>query len=224
MKVKKLVQVVAAWTLAAGPVSADETKEAVEWKLDNLEAIGGHPVTVVGDPVVVEDPEGKAIEFDGVDDALFIDAHPLAGMSEFTVEIIFRPAAGGSPEQRFFHMQEDGSECRVMFETRLVGKERWFLDSFINTGREKVALYAEGHRHALGEWHHAAMVVGAGTFKHFVNGKLELEQGLDYLVQKPGRTSIGVRINRVDWFKGAIRKIRFTPRPLAPEAFLGVKE
>jgi hypothetical protein len=37
-------------------------------------------------------------------------------MSEFTVEVVFNPYVDGAPEQRFFHMQEDDSEDRVMFE------------------------------------------------------------------------------------------------------------
>jgi hypothetical protein len=38
-----------------------------------------------------------------------------------------------------------------------------------------------------------------------------------------GRTSIGVRLNRVFWFKGAISKARFTARALAPAEFMGRK-
>ena len=34
------------------------------------------------------------------------------------------------------------------------------------------------------------------------------------------RTSPGVRLNKVHWFKGAIRTVRFTPRALSPEYFL----
>ncbi len=226
MKTRMLVQVLMSWAFVAslvGLASADESKERIDWQLDNLKSVGGHPVTVVGEPVVIETPDGKAIEFDGVDDALFFDVHPLAGWTAFTVEIIFLPATEGPPEQRFFHMQEKGSESRVMFETRVVDGDRWFLDTFINTGRDKVALYAEDHRHPTGKWHHAALVVGERRFRHYVNGELELEEELDYRVQQDGKTSIGVRINRVDWFKGAIRTIRFTPRPLAPEAFIGVE-
>jgi len=54
---------------------------------------------------------------------------------------------------------------------------------------------------------------------HFVNGELELSRPIEFAPQQPGRTSIGVRINEVSWFKGAIREIRFTPRGLSPEEF-----
>jgi hypothetical protein len=38
--------------------------------------------------------------------------------------------------------------------------------------------------------------------------------------QGPGHSSIGTRINRRDFFKGAIFEARFTPRALEPEDFL----
>jgi hypothetical protein len=105
----------------------DNPQTQVVWHLDNLQTIAGHQIRVEGEPRVIDTPNGKAIEFDGVDDGIFFDVHPLAGMSTFTVEVIFKPYAGGAPGQRFFHMQEELSEERVMFETRLVDNELCFL-------------------------------------------------------------------------------------------------
>jgi hypothetical protein len=82
------------------------------WTFDRTDAIGGHPVTVLGHPRVIQTPAGKAVEFNGVDDALFIDDHPLAGASTFTWEVVFRPDAGGGAEQRFFHLQEQDPRHR----------------------------------------------------------------------------------------------------------------
>lgn len=208
-------------SLACLTASGCAVAEALVWKLDNLERIGGHPVTVAGEPVVIEVAEDRAIEFDGDDDALFIDVHPLAGLATFTVEVIFKPYSGGRAEQRFFHMQNASSEHRVMFETRLVDEGRWFLDTFIYTGEQKVTLFAEDHTHDLDEWYHVAIVVDEDSFTHFVNGQKELSAALDYEVQTDGRSSLGVRLNRIDWFKGAIRTVRVTPRALSPDDFLG---
>ncbi len=61
------------------------------WLFDDLNRIGGHAVMVEGDPQVIDTPLGKAIKFDGVEDALFLDVHPLAGAETFTWEAIFRP-------------------------------------------------------------------------------------------------------------------------------------
>ena len=38
---------------------------------------------------------------------------------------------------------------------------------------------------------------------------------------KPGQTSLGVRLNRVFWFKGDVREVRFTPAALGEEALQG---
>jgi hypothetical protein len=192
---------------------------AVVWEVDNLQRIGGHAATVVGSPRVVDGPQGKAVEFDGVDDALFLPVHPLAGQARFTAEVIFRPAADGPKEQRFFHLQEEGSENRVLFETRLTDDGHWFLDTFIKSEAGDCTLFAKDHLHRIGPWFYAAIVVDGKSMRHYVNGKLELSQELKFTPHKAGATSLGVRINKVHWYKGAISRARFTPRPLEPAEF-----
>ena len=99
-------------------------------RLDN---IGGHKTTVLGQPKIIDSPIGKAVEFDGVDDALVIDSHPLAGATAFTWEAVFRPD-GGETQQRWFHLSEQDpatgadTDSRMLFEIRVVGNE-WYLDS-----------------------------------------------------------------------------------------------
>lgn len=194
--------------------------EEVTWNFDSLSEIGGHAATVAGDPKIISTELGKAIEFDGVDDGVFLDVHPLEGYSTFTVEVIFRPYSDGASEQRFFHMQEAASESRVMFETRLVDNEFWFLDTFIKSGEQSVTHYASDKLHPIGPWYHVAIVVDELTFSHFVDGQLELTAELEYKAQRAGLTSLGVRLNEVHWFRGAIKKVRITPRALQPREFL----
>ena len=79
----------------AEPVAQEENSGSIVWKVDGLESVGGHEATVLGGPRVIETPDGRAVEFDGVDDALFVETHPLAGATEFTAEVIFRPDPGG---------------------------------------------------------------------------------------------------------------------------------
>lgn len=184
------------------------------WRFDNLERIGGHRVSAEGGPRVIETPRGKAVEFDGEDDALFFDVHPLAGARTFTCETIFRPDSGGRAEQRFFHLQETGSSVRLLFETRLAGSE-WYLDAFAFSSSGTKTLMNRERRHPLDRWYAVAMVYDGREFRNYVNG---VEQGggeAALAPQGPGRTSVGVRINRVDYFKGAIRLARFTRRALA---------
>ena len=203
---------------------AGSSVDSILWHLDSLTEIGGHTVTVLGEPVVINTPAGRAIEFDGVDDGILIETHPLDGLASFTVEVVFMPYAGGATEQRFFHMQENNSESRVMFETRLVGDDRWFLDTFIKSGEQSAVLYAANHTHDTGRWYHAAIVVYGSTMRHYVDGQLELTETLDYQPQSSGRTSLGVRLNEVHWFKGAIQTTRFTPRALSADDFLSAKD
>src|SRR5947207_3140208 len=84
------------------------------WRFDRVDQLGGHPATVSGHPRVIDTPAGKAVEFNGVDDAIFVDTHPLAGAEQFTWEAIFRPD-GGATEQRWFHLQERENDNRMLF-------------------------------------------------------------------------------------------------------------
>ena len=196
--------------------------EQIVWQIDNLERIGGYGTHIVGSPKVIEAPGGKAVEFDGVGDGVFLDVHPLAGAEVFTEEVIFRPYSEGLEEQRFLHLQEDGSEDRILFETRLTDDNQWFLDSFVKSGEGNNTLYAEGFRHPIGPWYHAAIVVDGREMRHYVNGEQEIAMEVDFAPQGPGRTSIGVRINHESWYKGAVRTARFTRRVLKPDEFLSV--
>ncbi len=192
----------------------------VVWEIDNVKWIGGQGVTVLGGPKVIETPQGKGVEFDGVDDGLVVPQQPVAAMRQFTAEVIFRPAADGPKEQRFFHLQEAEGDDRVLFETRLTPDGKWFLDTFIKSGEASVTLYAEKFPHPLDQWHHAAITVDGQTMRHYVNGSLEMQSPLAFEPLTAGESSIGVRLNKVFWYKGAIRKARFTPRVLQPNEFL----
>ena len=196
---------------------ADPTSEV--WKFDSIERIGGHAVTVEGHPRVISTPAGKAVQFSGVDDALFLDVHPLAGAATFTWEVIFRPDVGGATEQRFFHLQENGTNTRLLFETRVINGA-WCLDSFALSGTESKALIDRGKLHSLGVWHHAAAVYDGSEYRNYVDGVLEGAAPLHLAPQGAGRTSIGTRIDRRDYFKGAVLAARMTNRALPPAEFL----
>jgi hypothetical protein len=194
--------------------------QPVIWELNRLDRLGDHATTVVGSPRVVETARGKAVEFGGSGDALFVDANPLAGLKVFTAEIVFQPYADGAKEQRFFHLQENGTENRLLFETRLTGDGRWFLDTFIKTGEGNHTLFAENFPHAIGPWYAAAVTVDGKRMRHYVNGVEELSTPIQFQPQMAGTASIGVRINKVFWYRGAVRQIRITPRVLAPHEFI----
>ena len=225
MKAIKFACTVLALTIASSstgqqPAPVNSGTGSVTWEIDNLKKIGGHQTTAIGNAQVIKVPGGKAVLFDGVDDGLLVNANPLAGAQAFTLETVFRPDVGGSAEQRWFHIQEEKSDDRILLETRLVGKE-WFLDTFIKSGANSRPLFAENFKHPLGEWYHVALVYDGTTMRHYVDGKEELSGPLTIEPLSSGSTSIGVRMNRVFWFKGAIRKARFTRRALSPKEFMG---
>ena len=192
----------------------------VTWKIDNLKKIGGRTVTIIGNPQIIKAPGGKAAMFDGVADGLLVDSNPLAGAQAFTLEAVFRPDANGGKEQRWFHVQQDKSENRVLLETRLVG-DQWFLDTYIRSGDNNRTLFAENFKHPVGVWYHVALVFDGSEMRHYVDGKLEMSGPLSISPLADGQTSIGVRMNRVFWFKGAIRRARFTAKALRPNEFMG---
>lgn len=52
----------------------------------------------------------------------------------------------------------------------------------------------------------------------------EREGAVEFVPMDAGKLSLGVRQNRVHWFKGAIREVRVTPAALAEGALQRVKE
>jgi hypothetical protein len=189
------------------------------WSLADVKKIGGAATEVLGAPKIVE---GAAV-FDGVKDGVFVPALPLTGAKAFTVEILFSPAEGGPEAQRFFHLQ-DAAESRIMIETRLDGKGGWWLDTFLGTPKGGTPLIDPKLVHATNKFYWAAVRFDGSTMTSFVNGEKELEaKDVTFPVLGDGKVSLGVRQNKVFWFKGAIREVRFTPAALAPEKLQRVK-
>lgn len=198
----------------------EPAKKSIVWKIDNLKKISGNFVEVLGNPQIIKTEKGKAILFDGAKDGILIDANPIQGWREFTIEATFRPDAGGAAEQRWFHIEDmENTESRALLETRLVGDE-WFVDTFIKSGENRLPLFAENFKHPLGKWYTVALVFNGKEMRHYVNGTLEMSGALTINPLGTGKTSIGVRMNKVYWFKGAIRETRFTNRALSVSELL----
>jgi pimeloyl-ACP methyl ester carboxylesterase len=208
---------IAAILICGQAVAADRDEL---WTFDRLDRIGGHRVTVEGNPRVIDTAVGKAIEFDGIDDAIFVEAHPLAGAKAFTWEAIFRPD-GGQQEQRWFHLQESGTDNRMLFELRVLNG-KWYFDAYLHSGENQQALIDRTKVHPILAWYHVAAVYDGREWKSFVNGVQQSAAEMHFDPQGPGRSSVGVRINRVNYFKGAIHAARFTRRALAPDEFMTV--
>jgi hypothetical protein len=181
------------------------------WRLDGLEKIDGHAVTVFGHP---QPTPGDGIVFGGKADGIVLETNPLAGAAAFTIEICFRPDPDGPPEQRFFHA-EDANASRVLMETRLLPDGRWALDTFLRTATTRLPLFDRSKSHPSGRWTWVAVTYTDGVMRHYINGELELEGRVVFRPMATGRTSLGVRQNLVSWFKGSIREVRIHHAALA---------
>ena len=213
----------APWGDALAPVPATKDYPYEVWTFDRLRRVGNYPTSVEGHPRVIDTPIGKAVEFSGINDALFIERHPLADAETFSWEMIFRPDEGGRAEQRVFHLQErdtSGADTpnRILFEIRVQGTD-WFLDSFFNSTTGSKALLNTGKLHPLGRWYHVAQVYDGRECRNYVNGVLENSAVVKFSPQQDGHSSAGVRINRKDYFKGAIRQAKFTHGALKVDDF-----
>lgn len=221
--------------IAAGVAAGSATKpvqRAIVWRFNRTDRIGGNKTEVLGHPRVIETPwkavqfYGKAVQFNGIDDALIIPQHPLAGASTYTWEVIFRPD-GGAFAQRFFHLQEvdpaTGKDTgnRMLFEIRVMNG-KWCLDSFASSGENHRTLLNCKLLHPLGKWYAVTAVYDGKELRNYVDGQLQGEGSLELKPQLPGHSSVGMRINHVFFFKGAILMARMTPRALPPSEFLKV--
>lgn len=191
---------------------------AIVWTEDS------HPqaVEICGAPQTIDTPLGKALRFDGEDDALFFAEVPVSGMDELTVELIFRQDPEAAFEQRFLHIGEVRGP-RILFETRVKPGGVWYFDAHINFGaKERSATLIDSTlTHPAGQWAGLELVCSHDGMTSYVNGVEQLSTELPFEnIINSGMTSIGVRQNRVCWFRGDIYKLRITPRALQPEDFL----
>jgi Concanavalin A-like lectin/glucanases superfamily len=236
MSLKKTLVIALIGAAVPALYAAGTTLKQITWNFDRLDKIGGLPVKVEGNPKVIDTPVGKAIEFDGVDDAIWIEHHPLAGAAPFTFEAIFRPD-GGAEAQRWFHLAErdpktgllasadhpqtgQDANSRFLFELRVVNTNQWMLDAFVNGPGYNKAIMVRDKLHPIGQWYHVADTYDGKMFRSYVNGELQGEAEVDFKPQGPGAASIGVRINKQNFFHGAVARARFTPRALPVSAFM----
>jgi hypothetical protein len=107
------------------------------WNINSLESIGGHSVTVYGNPKVVDTDKGKVVQFDGNGDILLVDANPIGSATEFTIEVVFKPDAGINITNQplFIHIQgtKDADAKRITIELRVNNQNEWYLDGFLKT-------------------------------------------------------------------------------------------
>lgn len=187
----------------------------VIWQIHGTTSIAGHSPQVLGAPRAVLEDGRHAVRFNGVSDGLIVPNNPVQGRAAFTVEVLFKPDGDGPTEQRFVHFEDTGRN-RGLIETRVTRDRRWYLDTYLHVGAtdKGVTLVDKEKLHPCDRWYWAALVYDGRVMSHFVNGVKEKEGAIAFGPMTEGRTSIGVRLNEVFWFKGAIAELRFHPRAI----------
>ena len=221
MRQRAWLRVVLAGCVLLGSACARAQVQAQEvWHFDRTDSLGGHVTKVLGDPQVIETEYGKAIHFNGKDDALFVNVHPLAGAKTWTWEMIFRPDADGAEAQRIFDLQVQdpatGKDIadRMLFEIRIV-KGEWCLDSFATSAGQHATLLNCEDLHPFGPFYRVTAVYDGTTLRNYVGDAMQGEAKVELAPQGAGHSSVGVRINLRDYFKGTILEARFTKSALA---------
>ncbi|MDO4757834.1 MAG: LamG-like jellyroll fold domain-containing protein [Rikenellaceae bacterium] len=202
--------------LGVACAAPEQGPAVVDWQVAELPAID----SVKGAPTLVDTKLGKAVRFNGESDGYFLGENPLKGMTELTIEVIFRQEADAAFEQRFLHMGRVNGP-RILFETRVNPDSTWYLDTYIRLDKETdLVLIDPNQTHPTDRWYNLAMVVAEGKATSYVDGQMQLTGEIPYREIVEGITSVGVRQNQVCWFKGDLYRIRITPRALTPEEFL----
>ena len=208
--------------LASSSAAQGGPAETVVWKFDRLDSIGGHKTTVLGEPKVIDSPVGKA-------------SSSMASMMVCSSTITRSPAPKllpGKPSSA--PMAVNGSSDGFISASRIPtpaptletacslksgsSMKHGILTASTKSGTEDATLMNRNALHPLGAWYHVASVYDGKEFRNYVNGVQEGAASVYLAAHGPGHASVGMRINKVSYFKGAVHLARFTRKALSPFA------
>ena len=155
--------------------------------------------------------------FDGVDDGLIMPVNPLKGLKASTVELLVKPVFSDSVAPRMLHIQDnEGNRCTI--ELRITKQGKWYLDAFLKNGKlnKGLTLFDTSRQHLCDQWYWVALTYDGTTMMQYVDGAKEGEGTVVMNTMTSGQTSIGVRLNHINWFKGWVKAIRFSSGALKP--------
>lgn len=200
--------------MAISSCAYKQTPKTITWELTDPNNIGGYTTTIVGAPTAVIG-EISYIQFNGINDGIVVPDIPVKSMQTFTVEALIFPDGSGPTEPRFMHF-EDSLQNRGTLELRLTLNREWYLDAFLKNGKtgKGFALIDSTKLHPADKWYWVAMVYDGEKMMSYVNGKKELEQVFNFPAVVDGKLSLGVRLNKVNWFKGRLSELRFHSKAL----------
>jgi hypothetical protein len=191
---------------------AAATGPSVTVDLTPATLLAGPPqaVEVLGNPVRSQD--AASVVFDGTRDGLLIHGlGSIAGAPGFEIEAHIRPHPDGAFEQRFFHVQDAGSDDRLLMEIRLDSDGFWYADSYFQSGGGYAFLQDPLRRHPSGVWATYRVSYNGSEFAHFVDGTRELSVPFARRsLPHRGVISLGMRATREFQFSGEIGTILAT--------------
>ena len=185
--------------------------QTITWKINDTTLINNIIPVVLGSPKIVGDLKGKSLMFDGVDDGLIMPVNPLEGLNSFTIELLFKPAVSDSVAPRMLHIQDnEGNRCTI--ELRITKQGKWYLDAFLKNGKlnKGLTLFDTSKQHLCDQWYWVALTYDGTTMMQYVDAAMESKGTVVMNTMKGGQTSIGVRLNHINWFKGQVKEIRFS--------------
>jgi len=199
----------------ASQAEAMQTKATV-WSLEQTGTVGGFTTQVLGSPMAKTVDGRKAVCFNGVDDGLLIATNPIEGWASYTIEVLMKPDGDGPEEQRYLHIQ-DAEERRALLETRVTPDKSWALDTFLHENPEnKLTQLDRTLLQPTDRWYWTALVYDGKAMTQYVSGVKLMEGAVAVKPMTRGQISLGVRQNRVSWFKGCIAEVRFTQGVVTP--------
>ncbi|MFB6340796.1 LamG-like jellyroll fold domain-containing protein [Saccharicrinis sp. FJH62] len=209
--------------------SGEILEENETFVLDNLNALNGYDIQVFGNPQIVETEIGKGTAFDGEGDGIYIFNNPIGSSQVFTIETIVKPndVYPANAEPRYFHIEDaNNSNRRITMELRLNNNHEWYFDGFLRADANSLGLMEQGLTHLLNGWQHMAIIYNNGHFETYVNYKKELEADWDHLLlpfSDATKMSVGMRMNKVNYFNGIIQRIRITHAVLDSSEFMKIQ-
>jgi hypothetical protein len=206
--------------LAAGCASSQATvKEppplTVQWPVSGLGKVGGYRARSLGTPLVKDDGAGPAVCFSGADDGLDVAINPLDLQTGFTIEVLFKPEAGGNPTQQFLHLQ-DVSGGSILLELGAGPRGEFRIQSFAKVGEEGRNL-DNATIHPAGTWYWAALTYSDEVLRLYLNGQEQASTPIALRPMTTGQMGIGYKLSEENWFRGCIREVRFANAALPSE-------
>jgi hypothetical protein len=186
----------------------------VAWPVSGLGKVGGYHARALGTPKIKDDGQGPAVCFSGADDGLDVAINPLDLQTGFTIEVLFKPEAGGNPTQQFLHVQ-DSQGGSILLELGAGPNGEFRLHSFAKVGEEGRDL-DNPTIHPAGAWYWASLTYSEEVLRLYLNGEEQATTPIALRPMTSGQMGIGYKLSEENWFRGCIKEVRFANAALPP--------